>query len=136
MFGGKRELIDVLETELHFLDNGGYRNPDMWRKQYVFLDSPICPHPAGSGRPEACCDCPIIGFVPKARRNAPVPCHHIPLTHEGFTVDSLSRWGAVDELENALRGWLVEKIAALKGDDESQDGTSQEMEAFCNHMVG
>jgi len=136
MFGGKRDLVSVLETELRFLDNGGYRDPEMWRPQFIFLDSPSCIHPAGSGRPDACRECPLIGFVPKARRSAAVPCHHIPLTKEGFTVDSLSRWGTQEELENALRGWLVEKIAALKGSDESENDTSQEMEAFCNHMAG
>ena len=136
MFGGKRDLVDVLETELRFLDNGGYRNPDMWRPQFIFLDSPTCVHPAGSGRPDACSDCPLIGFVPKARRSASVPCHHIPLTKEGFTVDSLSRWGTQDELETSLRGWLVEKIAALNGIDEPQPESSPEMEAFCNHMAG
>ena len=136
MFGGKRELVDVLENELRFLDNGGYRNPDMWRKQYIFLDSPTCVHPAGSGRPQGCADCPLIGFVPHARRSAPVPCHQIPLTKEGFTVDSISRWGTPEELENALRGWLVEKIAALRDGGGSQIETSSEMEAFCNHMAG
>jgi hypothetical protein len=136
MFGGKRDLVSVLETELRFLDNGGYRDPEMWRPQFIFLDSPSCIHPAGSGRPDACRECPLVGFVPKARRSAAVPCHHIPLTKEGFTVDSLSRWGTQEELENALRGWLVEKIAALKGSDESENDTSQEMEAFCNHMAG
>jgi len=136
MFGGKRDLVSVLETELRFLDNGGYRDPEMWRPQFIFLDSPSCIHPAGSGRPDACRECPLIGFVPKARRSAAVPCHHIPLTKEGFTVDSLSRWGTQEELEIALRGWLVEKIAALTGGDESENDTSQEMEAFCNHMAG
>ena len=82
MYANRYDLVKVLETELRFLDNGGYRNPDMWRPQFVFLDSPTCVHPAGSGRPEACSDCPLIGFVPKARRDAPVPCHHIPLTRE------------------------------------------------------
>src|SRR5579872_6355571 len=135
MFEGKRDLINVLETELRFLDNGGYRDPEMWRPQFIFLDSPSCIHPPGSGRPDACRECPLIGFVPKARRSAAVPCHHIPLTKEGFTVDSLSRWGTQEELENALRRWLVEKIAALTGGDESENDTSQEMEAFCNHMA-
>ena len=136
MYGGKRDLVSVLETELRFLDSGGYRNPDMWRKQFIFLDSPTCIHPAGSGRPDACHDCPIIGFVPQARRSAPVPCHHIPLTEQGFTVDSLSRWGTQEELENALRDWLTKKIAALKGSDEAEKEIPEEIESLCNHMAG
>jgi|SRR5215469_2465147 len=136
MLNNKHDLVKVLETELRFLDKGGYRNPDMWRPQFIFLDSPTCVHPAGSGRPKACADCPLIGFVPKARRSAPVPCHHIPLTKEGFTVDSLSRWGTQEELENALRRWLTEKLEAVKGSDNSESETSPEMEAFCNRMAG
>jgi len=133
MYSDSEKLVRVLETELRFLDNGGYRNPEMWRPQFIFLDSPTCVHPAGSGRPDACSECPLIGFVPAARRSAPVPCHHIPLTKEGFTVDSLSRWGTNEELETALRGWLVEKIAALKGFEDSK---SEETEAFCSRMAG
>lgn len=136
MLGNKQELVKVLQTELRFLDNGGYRNPDMWRPQFIFLDSPTCVHPAGSGRPEACADCPLIGFVPRARRSAPVPCHHIPLTKEGFTVDSLTRWGTQDELEGALRAWLTEKIDALTGCECHGCDGNPEMEAFCNRMAG
>ena len=133
MYSDSEKLVRVLETELRFLDNGGYRNPEMWRPQFIFLDSPTCVHPAGSGRPDACSECLLIGFVPAARRSAPVPCHHIPLTKEGFTVDSLSRWGTNEELETALRGWLVDKIAALKG---FEDGKSEEAEGFCSRMAG
>jgi len=139
MYSNSKNLVKVLETELRFLDNGGYRNPEMWRPQFVFLDSPTCVHPGGSGRPEACSNCPLIGFVPKARRTAPVPCHHIPLTREGFTVDSLSRWGTHEEMENALRSWLREKIEALNGNEEryaDTPGKDEEIEAFCTDMAG
>jgi len=136
MLDNEQDLVKVLETELRFLDNGGYRNPDMWRPQFIFLDSATCVHPACSGRPEACADCPLIGFVPRARRSAPVPCHHIPLTKEGFTVDSLTRWGTQEELENALRGWLTEKIEALRGCDYGSCDVNSEMKAFCNRMAG
>jgi hypothetical protein len=136
MLSNNQDLAKVLETELCFLENRGYRNPDIWRPQFIFLDSPTCVHPAGSGRPDACTDCPLIGFVPEARRSAPVPCHHIPLTKQGFTVDSLSRWGTHEELENALRGWLTQKLEALHGEDSGNSEISSEMEAFCNHMAG
>jgi hypothetical protein len=154
MANTKSNLVKVLERELHFMDVAGYRDPDMWRPQFIFVDSPTCIHPAGSGRPDACKECPLIGFVPNARLSAPVPCHHIPLTQEGFTVDSLSRWGTNGELENALRGWLTGKIDALTGGEATDFGTLEgikelrhhaaaeeskpfeEMEAFCTHMPG
>jgi hypothetical protein len=53
-------------------------------------------------------------FVPAARRTASVPCHHIPLTKEGFTIDSLQRWGTPEELADALRSWLMKNISELK----------------------
>jgi hypothetical protein len=136
MLRDSQDLVKVLKTELRFVENGGYRDPEMWRQRFVFLDSPTCVHPAGSGRPNACSNCPLIGFVPKQRRSASVPCHHIPLTKEGFTVDSLSRWGTHEELENDLRSWLIEKIEALRGSDASIPDKSEEMKAFCNHMAG
>lgn len=108
------DLLQVLETELRFLDRGGYRNPDMWRPQFVFLDSPTCIHPAGSGRPDACKDCLLMPFVPVALRHAAIPCHYIPLTADGLTVDGLQRWGTQQELEDALRSWLERNIAQLK----------------------
>jgi len=136
MLDNEQDLVKVLETELRFLDNGGYRDPDMWRPQFIFLDSATCVHPAGSGRPEACADCPLIGFVPRARRSAPVPCHHSAQTREGFTVDSVTGCGTQEEVGNALRGWLTEKIEALRGCDYGSCDVNSEMKAFCNRMAG
>ena len=114
MWSLQHDLLRLLEIELRFVDGGGYRNPEMWRPQFTFLDSPTCAHPAGSGRPDACKDCLLMMFVPSARRNAAVPCHHIPLTKEGFTIDSLQRWGTPEELADALRSWLMKNISELK----------------------
>ncbi len=107
-------LLHMLEAELQFLDSGGYHNPDCWRPRFVFLDSPTCVNHAGSGHPEACKNCLLNPFVPVALQHAPVPCHHIPLTKDGLTIDSLQRWGTQDELEHALRFWLTRNIVRLK----------------------
>jgi hypothetical protein len=108
------DLLHLLEAELQFLDGGGYRNPQMWRPQSIFLDSPSCVHPAGFARPDACRNCMLMPFVPLALRNEPVPCHHIPLTGEGLTVDSLQRWGTQQELEATVRSWLNRNIVPLR----------------------
>ena len=42
------------------------------------------------------------------------PCRHIPLTPRGETVNSFYEWGTEDELENALREWLLETIKELE----------------------
>jgi hypothetical protein len=114
MWRSVSDLLQVLEAELKFLDSGGYRNPDCWRPQFIFLDSPTCVNPAGSGGPESCKNCLLMPFVPLAMRRTPVPCHHIPLTTDGLTVDNLQRWGTQQELEDALRSWLARNIAQLK----------------------
>lgn len=137
MYSDRQNLVKVLETELRFLESRGYRNPEMWRPQFIFLDSPTCVHPAGSGRPGACSDCPLIEFVPEKRRSAQVPCHHIPLTDEGFTIDSLMRWGTQEELEDALRVWLKKKIKAMKEpqSESLQDAAQHDAEVFCGHLA-
>jgi len=108
------DLLQVLETELRFLDSGGYRDPETWRPQFIFLDSPTCIHPAGSEGGNACKDCLLMPFVPVALRHAAVPCHYIPLTADGLTVDSLQRCGTQQELEDTLRSWLESNIAKLR----------------------
>src|SRR5581483_9934000 len=108
------DLLHLLETELQFLDRGGYRDSDMWRPQFIFLDSPSCANPAGAGRPDACKNCLLMPFVPVALRHASVPCYQMPLTTDGLTADSLQRWGTQQELEDALRSWLTRNIEHLK----------------------
>ena len=108
------DLLQVLEAELRFLDSGRYRDPETWRPQFIFLDSPTCVHPAGSEGRDGCKDCLLMPFVPTALRHAAVPCHYIPLTADGLTIDSLQRWGTQQELEDAVRSWLERNIAKLK----------------------
>jgi hypothetical protein len=73
-------------------------------------------------------------FVPPARRNAPVPCHHIPLTKEGFTIDSLQRWGTAEELADALRSWLTKNIVQLKsaGAKSPEDNPIDKRDSVCS----
>jgi hypothetical protein len=53
-------------------------------------------------------------FVPHERRETRFPCRHIHLTDRGETVNSFYEWGTEEELENALRGWLVRTIQELE----------------------
>lgn len=114
MWNSVSDLLHLLEAELQFLDRGGYRDPECWRPQFIFLDSPTCVNPSGSGRPDGCKNCLLMPFVPVAMRQASVPCHHIPLTKDGLTVDGLQRWGTQEELEDAVRSWLTRNITLLQ----------------------
>lgn len=106
-------ILDVLKKELAFLEAGGYRDPERWRPSFIFEDSPTCIQPDRS-KPHPCQQCPLMLFVPKGRKDTPVPCRHIPLNDEGFTLDNMYRWNTNEEIEMTLRDWLKKTIAKLE----------------------
>jgi len=106
-------ILDVLKKELHFLESGGYRDPDRWRPSFIFEDSPTCIRPDRS-KPQPCQQCPLMLFVPKSRRRTPIPCRHIPLNNEGSTLDSMYRLDSSQEIEATLRQWLIKTIAKVE----------------------
>ena len=118
----KRNVLQILRAELAFLEKGGYRRVPRypWRPNFVFEDSPTCINFADRSRQQPCADCPLIEFVPENRRAAQFPCRHIPLTHGGETVNSFYEWGTEEELESALREWLVETIQELEGNRKAR----------------
>ena len=104
-------VLLALKSELEFLEKGRYREPLAWRPPLIFEDSPIC---SGGGQncPEG--DCTLKRFVPPEYRELQAPCRHIPLNDKGETVESLYRTGTHEELETAVRGWLVARIKELE----------------------
>ena len=118
----KRNVLQILKAELAFLEGGGYRRVPRfpWRPNFVFEDSPTCINFADRSRQQPCEKCPLIEFVPESRRATQYPCRHIPLTHGGETVNSFYEWGTEEELENALREWLVETIKELERGKRAQ----------------
>lgn len=122
MFG--RDVLEVLQFELDFLEQGGYgrsvRTPRQPRE--IFLDSPACLNFADPERPFPCSRCVLIDFVPEERRAELIPCHHIPLNSSGGTVKAL--FDATNEapVHEALGQWLQKTIAQLK--EESAKGAA------------
>jgi hypothetical protein len=110
------EILAALQAELAFIEEGGYRRPaaDPWRARSAFQDSPICPNFRFSGVTAPCDECILMQFVPPDRRDAKIPCHHIPLTEAGDTVDSAERWADPDELEAFVKIWLRKTIDQLE----------------------
>src|SRR5262249_30721968 len=86
-----RPVKEVLQFELDFLEQGGYgrsvRTP--WLPKVPFVDSPSCLNFNDPERPHPCKGCVLMEFVPEQHRSERVPCHHIPLTPSGATVESL-----------------------------------------------
>jgi hypothetical protein len=112
----ERDLLEVLKSELEFLENKGYSSwPETaWRPKYIFEDSPSCLNYFSEEHPQPCTECAMSYLVPPALRSAKFPCRHIPLNACGETLDSLYRYSDRAEIENLVRTWLGNTIQRLE----------------------
>jgi hypothetical protein len=119
----KRDLLELLKTELDFIEKGGYgrsvRTP--WRERSPFRDSLTCVNYALPEKSHPCAECHLIDFVPVEKRDELVPCHFIPLTPAGDTVEDLEVSGNQGKLESALKDWMRRKILDLEAEPERRD---------------
>ena len=110
----KRELLAKLKFELTFVEDGGYgrsvRSPH--EPTSPFQDSLTCLNFGAPARPHPCGECVLMQYVPEARKNEDVPCHHIPLDRESRTIDALD----ASEAEDVLKRWLRDEISRLEGE--------------------
>jgi hypothetical protein len=53
-------------------------------------------------------------FVPPDCHGEPIPCRHIALNSDGFTLDTYYRLGTFEEAEAAVRTWLQKRIHELE----------------------
>ena len=111
-----RDILEVLQFELKFVEDGGYgRSPRApWRAPAVFEDSPICPNFCDPARPHPCESCLLEQFVPAGQRDESIPCRFIPVTKDGQTVEDLYRTASQAEMEVALASWLREQIQKIQ----------------------
>lgn len=111
-----REILEALQFELKFLEDGGYgRSPRTpWRAPSIFEDSPTCLNFSDPARPHACSACLLMQFVPKEQQGNEIPCRFIPLKSSGETIDDLYRSGTQAEMEQALGQWLRAQIQRLQ----------------------
>lgn len=124
MSSPETHTLDVLKRELRFLETGGYEDPDRWIPALIFEDSATCIHPDRS-QAHPCQRCPLMMFVPEGRKDTPVPCRHIPLNGDGYTLDSMYRWNSAAEIRAIVKEWLKKTIAKLEAAEPSQKGSSQ-----------
>ena len=115
-----RSIVQVLRSELEFLDRGGYTRKTSWGPQCIFEDSPTCVNYGQKGRPNPCDNCPLMQFVPAEHRSEKIPCRYIPLDASGETLDSLYRYCNQEQVEGVVRGWLRATIKRLE--DEPDGG--------------
>lgn len=112
MSGDNRDVLETLESELCFVENGGYEASPRttWRPKFILEDSPTCLNYGSAQRLLPCSECFWMRFVPQDCRGERIPCRHIPLNVEGYTIDTFYRLGTQEELEAAWSGWLRETI--------------------------
>jgi len=119
----QRDPLDVLKSELQFLEKGGYawsaREP--WRAQLFFEDSSSCMNYGRKSDPQPCAECVLLQFVPLESRSEKVPCRHIPITHDGETLLDLYHGSTQLELEDTMADWLRRKIAQLEQDRKREN---------------
>ena len=120
----REQLLTILKFELKFLELGGYSDAARykWRPRFIFEDSPTCPKNI-DGQSGSNCQtlgrnsfCVLYSLVPGERRCDSTPCRHIVLNDQGDTVDSLYRYGAEEELQSAIAGWLKKIIRRLESE--------------------
>jgi hypothetical protein len=116
MANDDRDLLTVLKAELAFLEKGGYQHSPnaRWRPQFIFEDSPTCINYGKRENSRPCSECSLMTLVPEDCRDEKVPCRHIPLNAQGFTIDTYYRLGTHEELEQALGAWLRNTIDRLE----------------------
>jgi hypothetical protein len=111
-----RDILEVLQAELGFIEKGGYgrsvRTP--WKAKSPFQDSLSCINYAYSEKVHPCSECHLIDFVPGNRRSEDIPCHFIPLNESGETLEQLEGEDDQQKLEEALKAWLRAKIKEIE----------------------
>jgi hypothetical protein len=110
----ERDVLELLKSELDFIEKGGYgrsvRTP--WQATSPFRDSLTCVNYALPEKAHPCSECHLIDFVPADKRSEELPCHAIPLNAAGDTVESLE--DNQTKLEESLKEWMRAKINELE----------------------
>jgi len=118
----KRDLLELLKTELDFIEKGGYgrsvRTP--WKMTETFRDSLTCVNYALPEKAHPCSECHLIDFVPRNKRQEELPCHAIPLNDAGDTVESLELENNQAKLEAVLTQWMRDKIKQIEAERAAQ----------------
>ena len=111
-----RDILEVLQFELDFVNSGGYgrsvRTPQ--KPTAVFRESPSCLNFGDPNNTHPCRDCLLMEFVPPSARAKGLPCHQIPMGPKGETIDKLLDRDDQTALEEAVRSWLEARISRIE----------------------
>jgi len=111
-----RDILEVFKEELEFIEQGGYgrsvRTP--WKPTSVFQGSLSCLNHGYPYKAHPCSECLLSDFVPPERMATVVPCHHIPLSDTGETIEDLELEGNQHKLEESVKAWLRARIKEIE----------------------
>jgi hypothetical protein len=117
-----RDILEILQEELDFIEKGGYgrsvRTP--WLPKSIFQDSLSCLNYGYPYRAHPCNECHLIEFVSAEHQSETIPCHFIPLNEAGETIEDMEANDSQSKLEEAVKGWLRAKISVLERQRVSQ----------------
>ena len=116
MLTDNRDVLEVLKFELDFIEKGGYgrsvRTP--WLPTSIFQDSLTCLNFGDPSRSHPCDECLLMALVPPEHCSEKVPCHHIPLTPEGETVQRVEQNEGREVAQEVVKNWLRRMIKILE----------------------
>ena len=119
-----RDILEVLEGELDFIEKGGYgrsvRTP--WLRKSTFQDSLSCRNYGYLDRAHPCSECHLIDFVPPEKRSEMVPCHFIPVNDAGDTIEELEAEGLDYRMLHLVRQWLRTQINRIGTERQGTSG--------------
>ena len=111
-----RDILELLEEELAFIEQGGYgrsvRTP--WLPKSAFQDSLTCINYADPNHTHPCSECFLIDYVTVDHQAEDVPCHYIALNEAGETIEDLEAQDNQQKLEATLKQWMRSKIKEIK----------------------
>lgn len=111
------DVLEILKAELDAIEKGGLKGSARtpWLPESTFQGSPVCINSGDPARNHPCDECLLMELVPTARRAEKVPCHHIPVTHDGKTLEDLARSKTQEEIAIEIKDWLRRMITTLEG---------------------
>jgi len=113
-----RDILDLLQDELDFIEKGGYgrsvRTP--WKSKSIFQDSLTCINFGDPSRSHPCDECHLIESVPPELRATSVPCHQIALNDAGDTIEDLELSDNQSKKEETVKYWLREQIKRIQAE--------------------
>ena len=116
MVKSDRDILEILKSELDFIEKGGYgrsvRTP--WLEKSLFQDSLSCLNYADPQHSVPCSECRLLEFVNTEHQREEVPCHSIQLNAAHETIEELEHEENEAKLERQVKDWLHARIQEIE----------------------